>query len=455
MVIFALALTGLLVFTGLAVDGGMLYFQRRNAQTAADSAAFAGGYAVTRGLGWNATALARAAANGFNNDVVTNWVTVTYPYTPPNTSGSNYIRVVIRARVKTNFIHLVFPGLVETTSEAVVKVTAASPVGGNNALVGTSPTDCDTVLVNGTTSVTVSGGNIFSNSTAGSQTCQSMEKKGSTNVLNVTGGNILVAGGYDSTGQSLHVSPMPTQGVPQMSTLYFPAPSCLASSNFSAHSNTSNHNVTVGSNTTIYDGVYSNITLHNGDHLTMNPGLYCITGDFTMTGGQLDGSGVTIVMLGGSIDLTGNGQAGSATATPTPLPTATPVHGHGGGGGGGGGTSNDVVTLSAPSTSPTNYVSTDGSTYNYVGMLIFADPTKYTGSSDQDNIKIGGSDGNSYTGTIYAPNTTCDLSGNSGTVTYNSQIYCYTVNLSGGADLSFVFNSNQNWPVPPQLELSH
>jgi hypothetical protein len=421
VVIFVLALTGLLLFTSLAVDGGMLFFQRRNAQTAADSAALAGGYAATRNLDWNATARARASANGFNNDGVTNWVTVTYPYTPPNTTGSNYIQVLIRARVRTNFIQLVFPDLVETTSESVVKITPPGPVGGDNAMTGVSLSDCDTVVVHDPASVTVNGGNIFSNSTANSQSCEAMEKQGSTNVLHVTGGNILVAGGYDSAHQYLNVSPMPTPGVPQMSALLFSPPSCTTGSNFPSGNTSNRGNVPVTNSVTLVPGIYNNITLSDAsDALTLQSGLYCITGDFTATDGQIDANRVIIVMLGGSLNL-----SGSASVTLSALP------------------------------SPANFVSMDGSTWNYGGLLIFADPNRYTGSSDTKGIHIGGSNGNQYTGTVYAPNTTCEFNGSSGTLTLNSQVYCYTVNLSGSANLQFNFNTNQNWPVPPQLELSH
>ena len=42
MVMFALALVGILAMVGLVIDGGYLYVQRRTAQSAADAAALAG-----------------------------------------------------------------------------------------------------------------------------------------------------------------------------------------------------------------------------------------------------------------------------------------------------------------------------------------------------------------------------------------------------------------------------
>ena len=49
LVIFALAAVALVIFAGLAIDGGMVYVSRQNMQSAADSAAFAAGYAQIKG----------------------------------------------------------------------------------------------------------------------------------------------------------------------------------------------------------------------------------------------------------------------------------------------------------------------------------------------------------------------------------------------------------------------
>src|SRR5690349_9660292 len=50
MVLFALAIVGIIALMGFIVDGGFLYVQRRTAQTAADAGALAGTRALREGL---------------------------------------------------------------------------------------------------------------------------------------------------------------------------------------------------------------------------------------------------------------------------------------------------------------------------------------------------------------------------------------------------------------------
>jgi Flp pilus assembly protein TadG len=49
LILITFALIGLIALTGLTVDGGMAYSDRRSAQNAADSAAFAAALAYSRG----------------------------------------------------------------------------------------------------------------------------------------------------------------------------------------------------------------------------------------------------------------------------------------------------------------------------------------------------------------------------------------------------------------------
>ena len=50
LVIFALALTGLVGMVGLIIDGGDTALQRRDMQNVADAAAMAAGYALVNGM---------------------------------------------------------------------------------------------------------------------------------------------------------------------------------------------------------------------------------------------------------------------------------------------------------------------------------------------------------------------------------------------------------------------
>src|SRR5262249_23084570 len=88
-----------------------------------------------------------------------------------------------------------------------------------------------------------------------------------------------------------------------------------------------------GSNSlTIDPGVYSRITVSGGARLTMNPGVYIITGGgFTASGGTVSGSGVMIYNAGsnfpnGGGNFSGVNVSGSASVTLTP-PTSGPYTG--------------------------------------------------------------------------------------------------------------------------------
>ena len=90
-VIVAICLTVLIGIAAFALDGGLIQHNRRTTQAAADAAALAAAselylnFPTYSGLDGSGTAVAKAkaiaAANGFNNDEITNKVTVNIPPT--------------------------------------------------------------------------------------------------------------------------------------------------------------------------------------------------------------------------------------------------------------------------------------------------------------------------------------------------------------------------------------
>ena len=68
-VILVLVLLGLIGFTALAVDGGMVYSERRRAQNAADAGALAAALAKTQSGDLHTAALNRTNSNGY----ITSW----------------------------------------------------------------------------------------------------------------------------------------------------------------------------------------------------------------------------------------------------------------------------------------------------------------------------------------------------------------------------------------------
>src|SRR5215475_10375382 len=76
LILIVFGIIVLIALTGLAIDGGNYYYDHRNAQNAADTAAFAGALVVARGQSITDLVLQRAASNGYNNNGTTNTVDV-------------------------------------------------------------------------------------------------------------------------------------------------------------------------------------------------------------------------------------------------------------------------------------------------------------------------------------------------------------------------------------------
>jgi hypothetical protein len=179
LIIFAIAVVVLLGFTALAVDGTMVYSQRRTDQSTADSAAMAGAgkaaqYLKTKDtssfscgstIDSGAEPLARAAAIDsatadnitlLDNDIIT---TKTGVVTSCGTSdGKPYIDIhtMVTNSVKTYFLKMVSGQPTTTTVDAVARVYINTSFAGGNTLVTTSST-CGS----GTGGIFVSGGGAF------------------------------------------------------------------------------------------------------------------------------------------------------------------------------------------------------------------------------------------------------------------------------------------------------
>lgn len=102
--IVAIGIVLLMGFAALAVDAGYLEYKQRLQQTAADSAAIAGGWALLGGSGPQAAAQASTAINGFTNDGTTVLVTATSPPgSGPNAGNSSAVEVNITVQYPAYF----------------------------------------------------------------------------------------------------------------------------------------------------------------------------------------------------------------------------------------------------------------------------------------------------------------------------------------------------------------
>ncbi len=310
MVLMVLGIIGLLGFAALAIDGSMIYSDRRVAQNAADAASLAGGgraaiYLENSGVvykDWNCSlsnvinamkqarieAISRAGSNDFSidEDVSDGHGVVTECHVVDNGSYvDKYIDVKtnITIQTRTAFAHFVYSGPLINTVEAVTRIRPRGPVGFGNAIVSLNDSCGGSgggILIDGSEGVKVTGGGIFSNS------C--LDLHGSSGSVFVSSPNtITYQDDYDNSGGK-SVSPAPRDGDVKMPDFTINPPDCSSLPHEGNHSGDG----------TIHPGRYDRIRLNNGE-LTMTEGLYCVNGDFTVNGGVLTGENITIYITPG------------------------------------------------------------------------------------------------------------------------------------------------------------
>jgi Putative Flp pilus-assembly TadE/G-like len=301
----ALVAIGLPVLIGVAalgLDAGLVYLQRRQAQSIADGAATAGAYQLY--LSSSNTSGATTAATTFASNRGATNTTVSIPPTSGLFSGkSNYVEVTL------SITHPRFFSALWGSGTMTAKATSVARGGGN------SPYSTSSVILldsSGSGSLSVAGGSQLNSNAAiqvnsSSATAVNVNNGAQINAsLNIVGGDTVTGGsqinGTVTKGVSAVSDPLasvPTPSVPAATTT--PLSSYQGYGSF-----------------TMQPGLYSgNVSLGNGGTFTMQSGLYYIQGgSFTVANGAtLTGSGVTIYIDngGGSISFQGGT---STTLTP-------------------------------------------------------------------------------------------------------------------------------------------
>ncbi len=430
LILIVLAVTALIAITGLAVDGGIAYASRRQAQNAADAASLAGALAriqvIESGLpltyanaAMENAARSRAASNGYDNDGTTNTVAVHSPpisgyYSDCANSAfdcNDYVQVIITTHSRTYFAVIVGTTQINNQVQAAALAkgpSKESPFGGS-ALVSLKPTsnDCSgDFVVGGSGTVTLEGGGIFVNSD--NPAC-AFAQDGCNAILDINGGTITTVGGMALNNSCLEniveanliegaePVPFPPDGDPE------PPPECGVTPPPPLNVN--------GVSSTIYPGHYSTLPPNSAteDLVILSPGNYCVSKVLkTVTSAtMLNGIGVFIyIEPGGDFNLQGGN-----------------------------------MELSAP---------TSG---DYKGLLIFVAPL-YS-SNVPMNCTIAGAATNIFTGTIYAPYCSVTINGGSSPVGFHSQIIAYDLTLNGNNSLTFYYDPDAlwQWLVPPKLGL--
>lgn len=385
LVIAALCMTCLFGFVALAADVGMMLREKRLVQTAADSGAVAGA-AELNYTDVTAAVQAATAQNGFANG--TNGATVTVngpptgPTSGPHANNSNYVEVIVSQSQPTVFMRL-FGRDAMTVSARAVATLSASP-----GCIYTLSTSGTGISLSNNAQLNAPGCGIIANSSSGT-------------AVSVVGGAKITAGavgavGGVSTNNGGSISPTGVSGVAPISDpLGFLQPPTYSAASCGndplTHFGNGGASYSVGPgsafSTTQTGNIvcYNSLTLGaNGDTVTVNPGIYVITGALTFASGtNLGGQGVTFY-------LTGNGSVNIGN--------------------------NANLNFSAP---------TNG---NYDGILFYQD------RSDGNSASIQGGATSTLSGILYFPDAALNI-GNGSRSTISASVIASSLTIVGGSTL--------------------
>lgn len=434
LIIMVLGFVVLLGFTALAIDGGMLYSDRRYAQNASDASSLAGGGAAALSLennninyeNWEDckndkistvlaaaefAAVSRAGDNGFSIDyILDDYHGVKAVCGEDNNSfwTDKYIDVttLISSTTPTSFAHFVFNGPLQNRVEAITRIRPPSPVANGNAIVALR-TDCPNsstggVHFDGNSEVTVTGGGIYSNA------C--LEAGGTISVTVVGGSGITCSGDncYTANG-SPTVNPPPQEGAVPLPSRMFQVldleEDCKMVPLIGGHNGGG----------TIVPGQYTNIRLTSAVAvLKMNPGLYCLSGEFKVTGGIITGTEVTIYIRKNGGDFATSGSAQINLTAPDGGNCGDPCDDH----------------------------------YAIPGLLI------YMAEGNTGEVSLLGNSDSFYLGLVYAPSGTIEAGGGSSEMSeINAQLVADTVFVHGTTEVFVNFDDEVNFKIPALLEL--
>lgn len=438
LVLIVLAIVAVFGFSALAIDGGMLYAERRRAQNAADTAVFAAAMAGLKGANYVAAGQNQAAMNGFVNDAQ-NKVWVHHPPVSGVFQGKNdYYQVIIQTEFSPFFAQFVYSGKLQNTVEAVARAKPSTSVSPGNAVHATSTDQCHAVWFQGASGTVITDANVYSNSSApGTSSCASGIKKNGD--LTLVNGTVVTVGGfvgkdgvvmYDSNGVKLTQAevnaaikdndPALREEIPNITP-----PVCAGMS-----TRNQNDYKDASGNFNLPPGIYPNGLDVGNSVMTLQRGIYCLDGDLKANAnGQLVGDqGVLIYMRGSSsnpnpsITLNGGANIILKSATGTPLfDNANPPK-------------------------------------DWSGMVI------YMRQENGGTIDLAGGANSFLWGTIYAPgpissgagakSAKCDIQGNSESFNFRAQVICYTVGITGSAKLQIHYKEAEQYHEPPTIELS-
>jgi Flp pilus assembly protein TadG len=430
LVFTALALVVLLGFAGLGIDMGVLRYEKRLQQTAADGAAIAGATNLSPYTGVQTGAQNAAASNGFTDNtgggacaappanLAVGSVTVsvcTPPIKGPHVGQANYVEVYVTVGQP-----MYFSKILGINSETITARAVATNLSG-----GTNGTTTGCLYTLGPPSSSIEGVNINGNASLYAPSCGIVDNgnyntKG--NSLSVTAGTFGVSGSANVSGPGGSVictggsSSCPTSGTPAssdpLSSLTPPCSPCAGGSAISIDGNGgfSGNGVSYSNGVyTVSPGTYSDLTIKGtggGNTVVFSPGTYIFDGSTGLTipgNATISGDGVTFYF-------TNNATIGM-TGTPT-------------------------IDLTAPSSG------------TYAGILMWQDQNDTNVGPLPNGPTLGGNTGSQFNGILYFPSDQLTFYGNNASYSVGV-VVSDSLALSGTPNVTFNGAAGVPGGLPP------
>jgi Flp pilus assembly protein TadG len=314
-ILFAVTMPMVIGGAGLGVETGYWYFRALRLQSATDTAAYAAAIEARAGSSKSAMATAASAIvaqNGYDATALN--LQVIYPYVMPG--GGSAVQVVVTAPEERFFSKVLSEAPVTITKAAIARFETAASA----CVLALDPSASKSVLVAGSSQLTLTGCNLMANSIASDAVYSQGDGTLKTPCIMSGGGAVLTA------GVTLTECKSAMTNLPPVADPFKSVPKPL-------YSDTCNKST----GATLKPGLYCG-GLSLKDEVTLDPGVYVIDGGTLKINANsiVKGSGVTFYLTNNAtVDINGTAQ----------------------------------VTLAAPTTG------------DYSGMLFFGDPVNHDGSN--------------------------------------------------------------------------
>lgn len=481
LILIVLSIVGLLGFAALAIDGGMIYSERRVAQNAADAAAYAGAASLSQTVKnynpgdvvctefdkiigdtepnsqkvrWNTdgnkkqtisqAAIARAADNNF---------TLRWEQTPANVTANDNavwmvcgfnsalsltfvdVHVRITDPVSTSLMHLFYNGPAVNTVDSVVRVYPPEGVATGASIVGLCTTNSRQpgpdsgelgIDIGGSSRININVGRVISN-------CHLKTHGGQASApWHVPDDMWYLTAPPQISGTSPLTAETQIRQATAVTTFPFDFSGTLASRCSAAPNGTVTvTNLGQGRSVSYYTpGRYNNISVGNNESAQLAPGLYCINGYLRVNGGGISGATDTTRFAVYAKDVTFF------------MPQTADYFSITGG-------DNYITAATAQCYQGSGACTTIPGNLQPIRGLFMWNET----DASNDAIQINGNSNSTFEGTLAAPYQDVTLNGDSSTTSFGLQVIADTVTINGGGTLNIYYDGSRTFATNTQLGL--